>query len=113
MNLNATIDRTLVALADPTRRRMVELLGERAYRAGELAAETESSPSQTSKHLKVLLEAGLATDERVASDARVRVFHLRREAITDIESWLDELKASWDERLASFKHHVESKNQVE
>ena len=104
------IDRTLVALADPTRRRIVELLGERPHRAGELASATEASPSQTSKHLKVLMNAGLLNDERVAHDARIRIFHLRREAITDMTAWLTELQASWDERLVAFKKHVESQN---
>jgi DNA-binding transcriptional ArsR family regulator len=94
-------------LADPTRRRIVELLGQRARRAGELAAETGTSPSGMSRHLRVLLEAGFVVDERVPDDARVRVFRLRPEPVLALQAWLDQLQAHWDEQLGSYKRHVE------
>ncbi len=62
------------ALADPTRRRVVELLGTKPARAGELAAAIGTSAPAMSKHLRHLLRAGLVADERDAADARVRVF---------------------------------------
>jgi len=60
-----------------------------------------------SKHLRVLLRAGLVTDERLAEDARVRVFHLRQESVVAVRAWLDQLQAHWDEQLEAFKAHVE------
>src|SRR5881394_2084911 len=65
------------ALADPTRVRVVEALGEGPRKAGELATLTGVSAPSMSRHLRVLLEAGLVEDERPRDDARTRVFHLR------------------------------------
>ena len=101
------VERFLPALADPTRRRVVELLGERARRAGELAEAAGTSPPVMSRHLRILLEAGLVSDERVPADARVRVFRLRREPVLALQAWLDQLQAHWNEQLGAFKQHVE------
>jgi DNA-binding transcriptional ArsR family regulator len=98
----------LPTLSDPTRRRVVELLSERARRAGELAAEVGTSPPVMSRHLRILLDAGVVADERVPGDARLRVFRLRREPVLALQAWLDQLQAHWDEQLGAFKRHVES-----
>jgi DNA-binding transcriptional ArsR family regulator len=97
------------ALADPTRRKVIELLSDEPRRAGELAAAAGTSAPVMSRHLRVLLENGLVTDERVPDDARVRIFRLRPERIRDLQAWLDQLQAHWDEQLASFKRHVENR----
>jgi DNA-binding transcriptional ArsR family regulator len=102
------VDSVLAALADPTRRRVVELLGEGPKRAGVLSATVGASPSAMSRHLRVLLDAGVVTDERLPRDARARVFRLRPESMVALQAWLDQLKAEWDEQLASFKRHMES-----
>jgi DNA-binding transcriptional ArsR family regulator len=99
----------LTALADPTRRRVVQLLSEGPRRAGELAAEAGTSAPAMSRHLRVLLRAGIVADERPADDARTRVFWLRPESITCVREWLDELHAASEEQLASFKRHVEER----
>ncbi len=98
------------ALADPTRQRVVQLLGEGPRRAGELAAAAGTSAPTMSRHLRVLLEVGIVADERPSDDARTRVFWLRPEAITPLRDWLDELQAAGDEQLASFKRHVEGRS---
>jgi DNA-binding transcriptional ArsR family regulator len=95
------------ALADPTRRKVIELLSEEPRRAGELAAAARTSAPVMSRHLRVLLENGLVVDERVPEDARARVFRLRLQRIHDLQAWLDQLQAHWAEQLASFKEHVE------
>ncbi len=100
-----------VALADPTRRRVGELLGERAHRAGELSAAAGTSAPAMSRHLRVLLEAGLVVDERVPGDARLRIFRLRREPVEALQAWLDQLQAHWNEQLGAFKRYVEEKEQ--
>jgi DNA-binding transcriptional ArsR family regulator len=99
------------ALGDPTRRRVIELLGDRARRAGELADAAGTSPPVMSRHLRILLESGFVADERVPGDARLRVFHLRREPVVALQAWLDQLQAHWDEQLGSFKRYVEEKEQ--
>jgi DNA-binding transcriptional ArsR family regulator len=106
------VDGVFVALADPTRRRVVELLGDRAHRAGELAAAAGTSAPVMSRHLRILLEAGFVADERVPDDARVRVFHLRPEPVAALQAWLDQLEAHWNEQLGAFKRYVDEKEQT-
>jgi DNA-binding transcriptional ArsR family regulator len=103
------LERVMSALADPTRRRVVQLLGERPHRAGELADASGVSAPAMSRHLRILLEAGVVTDERVAADARVRVFTLRPDSLVAVRAWLDQVQAHWSEQLHSFKRHVERK----
>jgi DNA-binding transcriptional ArsR family regulator len=104
------VDGLFVALADPTRRHVVALLGARPHRAGELAAAVGTSAPAMSRHLRVLLAAGIVADERRADDARLRVFRLRPESFVALQAWLDQLQAEWDEQLASFKRHVEGRD---
>ena len=101
----------IAALGDPARRRVVQLLSEGPRRAGELAAASGTSAPTMSRHLRVLLQAGVVADERPADDARARVFWLRPEAIAPLREWLDELQAAADEQLASFKRHVEERSE--
>lgn len=91
-----------VALADPTRRGVIELLAHGPMRAGELARATGMSAPAMSRHLRLLLAAGMIADER-GHDARVRIFRLRPESLTQLRSWLDQLKQRWDEQLRSFQ----------
>jgi DNA-binding transcriptional ArsR family regulator len=102
-----SVDQVFEAIADPTRRSVVELLGSGPRRAGELAAAAGTSAPTMSRHLRVLLDAGIVADERPRDDARTRVFRLRTESMTGVQAWLDQLKAQWDEQLSSFKRHVE------
>jgi DNA-binding transcriptional ArsR family regulator len=99
------------ALADPARRRVVQLLGQAPRRAGELAAAVGMSPPAMSRHLRVLLAAGIVVDERTASDARLRYFKLRPQSMVALQAWLDQVQAHWDEQLASFRRHVEAREQ--
>jgi DNA-binding transcriptional ArsR family regulator len=99
------------ALADPARRQVVESLSQGPRRAGELAAAVGMSAPAMSRHLRVLLEAGIVVDERTARDARLRYFRLRPQSIVAMRAWLDQLQAHWDEQLASFRHHVEERAQ--
>ena len=102
------IDATLAALADPVRRRVVDLLRRQPRRASELAAAVEMSAPALSRHLRVLRERGLIEDRRDRTDARARVLRLRRKPFTDLAKWLDEVEAFWTDQLAAFKKHAES-----
>ena len=62
-----------------------------------------------SRHLRILLEAGIVADERPPEDARVRIFKLQPDSIAAVQAWLDQLQAHWQEQLMSFKHHAESR----
>jgi DNA-binding transcriptional ArsR family regulator len=100
------LDGTFSALADPTRRRVVELLRRRPHRAGELAAAFRATPPAMSRHLRVLRTRGLVEEERVEGDARVRVYRLRREPFDALQAWLGELETFWSDQLESFAAHV-------
>ena len=106
--LGADVDRTLAALADPHRRRAVDLLRERPRRAGELAAELGVAPSVMSRHLRVLRESGLVDESHPEFDARVRIYALRSSSMTGLKAWLDDAEQGWADALGAFQRHVES-----
>ena len=103
------LDPILSALADPTRRGVIDLLRVRPRRAGELADVFEMTPPAMSRHLRVLRTRGLIEEERDEEDARHRVFRLRREPFQALQHWLSEVEAFWTEQLESFKNHAEGK----
>lgn len=103
----STVDGTLTALADPTRRAVVDLLREQPRRAGELAAAIEMSPPAMSRHLRVLRTRGLIEEDRVEHDARIRIYRLRREPFDELQEWLEQVEDFWTEQLGSFKAHAE------
>lgn len=100
-------DAAFAALADPQRRRAVELLSERPRRAGELAAALGLSAPAMSRHLKALKDSGLVADAHPDFDARVRVYALRREGLEALKAWVDRADALWAAQLSAFKTHVE------
>jgi DNA-binding transcriptional ArsR family regulator len=103
------VDGTLAALADPTRRGIVELLSQRPRRAGELAEAFRMSPPAISRHLRILRTRKIVEEDRSLHDARHRVFRLRRQPLADLSSWLLEIEAFWTEQLDAFKDHVARK----
>ena len=106
-------DIVFAVLADRTRRDVIQLLGSRPRRAGELAAAIGMSPPAMSRHLRMLLAAGIVMDERAPHDARQRYFRLRPQSLTGLTAWLDQLQAHWDEQLASFQRHIADRAQGE
>lgn len=103
----SSINDTFVALSDPTRRGVVELLRSGPRRAGELAGALDMNKPAMTRHLRVLRESGLVAEESSADDARVRVYSLRRTAFGELRAWLDEVEATWTLQLDSFKQHAE------
>ena len=103
------LDRTLAALADPRRRKVVEVLRKGPRRAGELA-EAVAIPFPTmSRHLRTLRDSGLVEEERDAIDSRVRVYRLRSEPMNELRTWLADTEALWSEQLQAFRKHLKSK----
>jgi len=103
----AGLDDTLAALADPVRRRTVELLAERPRRAGELARELGTAPSTMSKHLRVLRQSGLVTETSPEFDTRVRIYALASAPMAALRRWLADAERAWAEQLGSFAALVE------
>ncbi len=96
MALPSTLDRTLDALADPTRRAIVARLAEGEAGVNELAEPFAISLPAISRHLKVLEQAGLITRTR---DAQRRPCRLRVEPLIEIAQWADHTRAAWEKRL--------------
>jgi DNA-binding transcriptional ArsR family regulator len=103
----ANLDRTLAALADPYRRRVVDLLRERPHRAGELAGAMKIAFPLMSRHLKTLRESGLVEEDRDEFDSRVRIYRLRPEPMVELQRWLEETEALWSRQLLALKAHLQ------
>lgn len=101
------VDELLSALADPHRRRAIELLGETPRRAGELADLLGLPAPAMSRHLRTLRSCGLITETHPDFDQRVRIYALNTERLADLKTWLARAEAGWTQQLAAFKRHVE------
>jgi DNA-binding transcriptional ArsR family regulator len=101
------LDTTLAALADPTRRQVVDLLREGPRPASQLAASSGTSRPAMSRHLRVLRMNGLVEEAGIESDGRIRMYRLRPERFIVLQAWLDQVQAFWNEQLESFKVHAE------
>ena len=107
--MKRNIDQTLAALADPHRRRAVELLGQKPRRAGELAEALGLPAPAMSRHLRELKQSGLVEEAHPEFDARVRIYTLKDGAMADLKKWLADTERMWGDQLASFKAHMEKK----
>jgi DNA-binding transcriptional ArsR family regulator len=104
---DSAIDRTFAALADPTRRRVIELLRDGPRRSSELADRAGTSRPAMGRHLKVLRASGLVHVDTFEDDARGRVYSLRVDPFVALQAWLDQVQAFWSDQLGSFKAHAE------
>ncbi len=104
----ADLDRTLAALADPTRRQIVHLLATGPRSAGALGQEFTLSAPAISRHLKVLRQIGLVSAVTDTQDNRVRVYQLQPQPLTELAQWLEQLQGEWQEQLQAFAEHVEA-----
>ncbi|HEX5420751.1 MAG TPA: metalloregulator ArsR/SmtB family transcription factor [Gammaproteobacteria bacterium] len=103
------LDRTLAALSDPCRRRVIDLLRERPRRAGELATNLGLAASAMSRHLRVLRESGLIEETHPEFDARVRIYSLNAGPMSSLRAWLEQTERLWAEQLGAFKAHLEKR----
>ena len=95
---------TFDVLAEPTRRRILDLLREEERPVNDLVGRLELSQPGVSKHLKVLREAGLVT---VRADGKRRLYALRAEPLAEVDAWLAHYRAFWSERLDDLERHLE------
>jgi DNA-binding transcriptional ArsR family regulator len=103
----SNVDRTLAALADPHRRRVIDLLCERPHRAGELAQAVRLSFPAMSRHLRTLRRGGLVEEDRDEFDSRVRIYRLRPDAIATLRTWLAQTDTLWARQLVALKAHLQ------
>ena len=90
------MDMVLQALADPSRRTVLEILRDHPATAGELADALPIARPGVSRHLRVLREAGLVD---VRAEAQRRIYSLRPEALVEVDEWLEGYRALWQNRL--------------
>jgi DNA-binding transcriptional ArsR family regulator len=102
-----TLDAALTALADPDRRRAIELLGKAPRRAGELAEALGLPAPAMSRHLRILKQGGLVEETHPDFDARVRIYTLKEGGMADLKLWLAETDKLWAAQLMAFKAHME------
>lgn len=105
--VSVDLGKTLLALADPTRRGVIELLRREPHRASDLAEALSMTRPAMSRHLRVLRKSGLVSENEAEQDARVRMYRLEREPFTELRHWLDEVEAFWGDQLQAFKAHAE------
>ena len=100
------LDRTLAALADPTRRRLLDRVGRKAVRASDVGAGLPMTRPAVSKHLRILREAGLI--EPVPQGREV-LYRLARHdaALAEVRRYVVRLSGTWDRALAAFKAFAE------
>ncbi|HEY9028935.1 MAG TPA: metalloregulator ArsR/SmtB family transcription factor [Burkholderiaceae bacterium] len=107
---DGTLDRTLQALAEPTRRAVVGLLRHGPQRASEIAEALAMSRQAMSRHLRVLRQAGVIHEVGAAGpddDARARTYRLEAQPLADLQSWLGEVQAFWNVQMLSFRKQAE------
>lgn len=95
------------AIADPTRRDILDLLRGGEMRAGDIAARFPVSRPAIAKHVRVLREAGLVRERR---EARSRLYSLDPAGLKHVDRWLQPYRLYWSARLTDLKHAVESEH---
>jgi DNA-binding transcriptional ArsR family regulator len=99
---------SFVALADPTRRRIVEALAAGPLSSGEIAARFPISAPAVSQHLKALKSAGLV---RVRSEAQRRIYEIDPDGIEAVAGWADGIRRYWAARLAGLEAELSNKEE--
>ena len=98
---------SLAAIADPTRRRIVELLAERERTAGELVEEFDVSAPAISQHLNVLREAGLVSTR---AEGQTRIQTLNPAGLDQLGDWLEKTRSIWSHRLDALERELRAED---
>ncbi len=98
------------ALAEPNRRRILDLLLVAERPVGDLVAALTVSQPAVSKHLRVLRDAGLV---EVRSDGQRRIYRVRGEPLRAIDAWLEPYRQLWESRLDDLERHLDAMPDVE
>src|SRR4051795_8752613 len=103
MDIFSAVVAPFEVLAEPNRRRILDLLRVAERSVGDLVGALEVSQPAVSKHLRVLRDAGLV---EVRTDAQRRIYRLRTEPLRDIDEWLAPYRAMWADRLDDLERHL-------
>jgi DNA-binding transcriptional ArsR family regulator len=103
---NERREELLLALADGTRGRIVEMLATRPHTATEIHRAFPIAAPAVSRHLRVLRETGLVEERRPERDRRVRVYTLRAAPVQELAGWLEAIGRMWQTQLDSFRDYV-------
>jgi len=98
---------TFEVLAEPTRRRILDLLQPGEQSVGDLVDRLGLSQPGVSKHLRVLRDAGLVS---VRSDAQRRWYRIRPEPLAEVDAWLEPYRRFWTDRLDALEHHLDDRD---
>lgn len=107
------VDAVLAALADPVRRRAIEILGQSPRRAGELAELLDLTAPAMSRHLKELKTSGLVAETHPEFDSRVRIYALNAGRLSELKDWLARAEEGWSTQLAAFRGHVAERQKLD
>ena len=99
----------LVAIAEPTRRRIVDVLRGRECSVSELVAALGMSQPAVSKHLRVLREAGVVAAE---VRAQQRIYRLEPAPFRELDAWLAPYRQMWTHHLAALERHLDDKERL-
>ena len=108
LNQSPSLDLTFQALADPTRRAMVERLGRSPASVSELAKPFQMSLPAVLQHLALLESAGLVVSEKIG---RVRTCRIEPQALSPAEQWIMARRAEWEQRLDRLGDYLEELKQ--
>jgi DNA-binding transcriptional ArsR family regulator len=103
----ATTAATFNVLAEPTRRRILDVLLNRELPVGELVKRLKLSQPGVSKHLRVLRDAGLVT---ARADAQRRLYRVDPEPLAEVVEWLEPYRRLWADRLDALERHLEKED---
>jgi DNA-binding transcriptional ArsR family regulator len=100
---------SLAAIADPTRRRIVELLAVHERTAGELVEKFDMSAPAISQHLNILREAGLVTTR---AEGQSRIQSLNPDGFNELDAWLEKTRSIWSSRLDALERELRAKDEA-
>jgi DNA-binding transcriptional ArsR family regulator len=100
---------SLLAIADPTRRRILELLAVGERTAGQLVEEFDMSAPAISQHLNILRKAGLVTTR---AEGQSRIQALNPDGFDDVEAWLQRTRSVWSRRIDALERELRAEDEA-
>jgi DNA-binding transcriptional ArsR family regulator len=95
------------AIADPTRRQLLTMLGDKEMSVAQISGHFPISRTAVNKHLHILHDAGLVSQHKIGRETR---YQLQPERLLELKKWLAYFEQFWDNKLAMLKHLVESED---
>jgi DNA-binding transcriptional ArsR family regulator len=99
---------TFEVLAEPSRRKILDLLRDRERSVNELVVDLRASQPAVSKHLRVLREAAMVN---VRVDAQKRCYSLNPAPLAEVDAWLEPYRKFWNDKLDALERHLDARSQ--